>query len=188
LADPDQLLGVFDGHLDRPSRGVALHHLAGGGLRVGGDQRQVVAAAAVRLAHQHHGDRLRAEHRVPQATDGGGVHGVVGSVAAHRGRGEDGGAGEVGQLRQLLAFLRWPAPPAGACWGRGVEGGVLAQPGGPADLAGQATQLAAGVGGVGDHVDPPAGQRLGDSGDHLPSQPQPGAAHGVLTDQPCQHG
>src|SRR6266511_3505764 len=58
LADTDQLLGVFDGYLDCPAGGVALYHLAGGGLGIGGDQREVVAAAGVRLADQHDGDRL----------------------------------------------------------------------------------------------------------------------------------
>ena len=49
LAHSDQLLGVLDGHLDRPAGGVAFDQLAGGGLAVGGDQRQVVAAAAALL-------------------------------------------------------------------------------------------------------------------------------------------
>ena len=76
-----KLLGVFDGHFDGPAGGVALHDLAGGGVRLGGDQGEVVTAAGLGLAHQHHGDRLRSEHRVPQAVDRGGVNGAVGSVA-----------------------------------------------------------------------------------------------------------
>src|SRR6266498_1965053 len=49
-------------------------------VRLGGDQGEVVAAAGIGLAEEDHGDRLRSEHRVPQAVDGGSVHGAVGSV------------------------------------------------------------------------------------------------------------
>src|SRR5262249_33566358 len=99
LADTGQLFGVFDGDLDGPPGGVAFHDLAGGGLRFGGDQGEVVASAGLGLTHQDHGDWLRSEHRVPQAVEGGGVHGDGLAVAADGGGGGGGGAGQGSQLR-----------------------------------------------------------------------------------------
>src|SRR5215475_2482324 len=98
LADAEQLFGVFDADLDRPPGGVAANGLGGGGLRVGGNQREVVAAAGLGLPQESHGDRAWTEHRIPQAVDGGGVHGGGLAVAVHSGLGEGGGAGQVGQL------------------------------------------------------------------------------------------
>ena len=40
-----------------------------------------------------------------------------------------------------------------------MQGGVLAQPGGPRHLGRQLLQLTPGVGGIGDYADVPAGQR-----------------------------
>src|SRR6266540_3861405 len=137
LTDAGQLFGVLDGHFDGPAGGVALHDLAGGGMWVGGDQGEVVAAAGLGLAEEDDGDRLWSEDRVPQAVDGGGVHGAVGSVAVRRGGGEGGGAGQVGKLGQFRALFPGPAAAAGTRRRRLVEGGVLAEPGGPADLIGQ---------------------------------------------------
>lgn len=62
LADPDQLLGVLDRYLDAQAGGVTLDYLRGGSLGVGGDQRQVVAAAGLGLSEEDHGERLGAEH------------------------------------------------------------------------------------------------------------------------------
>src|SRR5215468_5136553 len=74
LADPDQLLGIADGDLDRPAGGVALDGLPGAGLQVGADQRQVIAGPLSVLAQQDHADLLGAEHAVPQAAEDREVH------------------------------------------------------------------------------------------------------------------
>jgi hypothetical protein len=94
-------------------------------------------------------------------------------------------AGEDGQLRQPRSLDAGPAALGGARTRQGVEGGVLAQPGGPGNAAGQAAQLLAGVGGVGHDMDATAGQR----GRHLPAQDQPGRRSrlDVLVHQPGQH-
>ena len=78
-------------------------------------------------------------------------------VAVHRSGGEGGGAGQVGELRQPGSFLPGPAAASGTRRRRLVQGGVLTQSGGPADLSGQLLELFAGVGSVGDDVDAAAG-------------------------------
>ena len=126
LTDAGQLFGVLDGDFHCPSGGVAFHDLAGGGVRLGGDQGEVVAAAGLGLAEEDDGDRLWSEDRVPQAVEGGGVHGAVGAVAVHRGGREGGGAGQVGKLGQFRALFPGPAAAAGTRRRQLVEGGVLA--------------------------------------------------------------
>src|SRR6266540_3860586 len=110
-------------------------HVGGGGVglgavpgpvgAVGGDVVGLVAGGGVPAdrqaqagqAEEDDGDRLCSEDRVPQAVDGGGVHGGGLAVAVRRGGGEGGGAGQVGQLGQFRAFL--PGRPR-----RPVRGGA----------------------------------------------------------------
>ena len=42
LADAGLVFGFFETHFDRPTVGVALDELRGGGVKVGGDQRELV--------------------------------------------------------------------------------------------------------------------------------------------------
>src|SRR5215475_2695323 len=142
LADAEELFGVFDADLDGPATGVAGDGLGGGGVRVGGDQREVVAAAGLGLSQEGHGDRAWTEHGVPQAVDGGGVHGGGLAVAVHGGRGEGRGAGEVGPawVASCLSSLtgragRWVAVvvrtgrrPCVAGWSSGLVRGVSSVP------------------------------------------------------------
>ena len=68
-----------------------------------------------------------------------------------------------------------------------MQGGVLAQPGGPGHGGRQLLQLAPGVGGIGHDADVAAGQRAGDHLCHAAGQPQPGGGVRVLDDQLGQH-
>jgi hypothetical protein len=64
LPGAEELLGVFDGDLDRPTGRVAGDHRGHLGGGVGADQSQVIAAVGAGLTDEHHLHRAGAEHRV----------------------------------------------------------------------------------------------------------------------------
>src|SRR5881394_1101698 len=139
-------------------------------VRVGGDQGQHGGFRIVAVTYTDHAHRDRAERAVPQAVDPRRVDGLDASVAGHLDRPPEQIGGDFGGLTQLGALQAGPAPLAGALRGPAIQGGVTRQAGGPGDLFGPATHLLAVVGGIGHHVDAPAGQAGGDGGHHLAGQ------------------
>jgi hypothetical protein len=84
-------------------------------------------------------------------------------------------------------LARGAAALAGAGRRQRVQGGVLAQPGGPGHRGRQLLQLAPGVGRIGHDVDVAAGQGAGQRFSHAAGRPQPGGGVCVLDDQLGQH-
>ena len=76
-------------------------------------------------------------------------------------------AAQLGRGAQPGPLERRPSPAAGPWWGRGVQHGVGRQPGGERDRCGQVPPGRALVGGIGDHVHPPVGERRGQQPDQL---------------------
>ena len=142
LPGAEDLLGVFYRYFDGPPGGVPFDDLRGGRGGVGGDQGQVVAGGGA-VADEYYGDRAGAEDRVPQASDRGGADGGGLAVAGSGYSGERRGSGELRQGGEPVSLLAGTAAPAGAPWREGVQGGVLAQPGGPGDAGRELLQLAA---------------------------------------------
>ena len=157
-------------HLNPPPGGVPLDDGRGGRGGVGADQGQVVAGLGL-VADEHDGDRAGAEDRVPQAGDGSGLDDRRLAVAGDGDRGKRRGGGERGEGGEPGAFLPGPPAPAGAGGRRLIQRRVLAQPGGPGHVVRELSQLTAGVGGVSDHVNAAAGQRVGDGCGHAAGQP-----------------
>ena len=174
-------------HLDGPPGGVPFDDPGRGRGGIGGDQGQVVAVRGP-VTDQHDGDRPGAEDGVPQAGAGGDLDGGGLAVAGDGDRSELRCGGESGQGGEPAALDARPAAPAGPRRREPVQGGVLAQPGGPGDLPAELFQLFPGVGGVGRHMDVPAGQRAGEHLGHAAGQPQPGGGLGALDHQLGQHG
>jgi hypothetical protein len=97
LADAGELAGVLERDLDVPAGRVALDQVGRGGVQVGGDQREVVAAGGGPFADQDQPDGLAAERPIPQAEHAGQVHGG-GVPLAGEGGWLPGGGGVVGHL------------------------------------------------------------------------------------------
>jgi site-specific DNA recombinase len=173
-------------HLDRPPAGIAGDDRRGGGGRVGGDQGQVRAAG---LGHGDHADGPGPVDPRPQAAAV--ADGDPGRLAVAGQRGGHAGGGR-GQLRRGAdPGAPGAGPPAGAPQRRVVqlgmdlvEAGVAGQWPGQAHPRWQAPQLAADIGGIGDHVHRAAapGRSRGDQLDQLPGQLSLGRA--ALTPQP----
>src|SRR6266851_1707181 len=113
LPGTEYLPGVLERDLDGPSRRISLDDNGGAGVRVRGDEGQVVAAAGA-VADEDDLDRARAEDGVPQAGERGGLHGGGFPVAGHGDRREAGRLGEGGQGGQPGALDPGPAAAAGA--------------------------------------------------------------------------
>ncbi len=83
-----------------------------------------------------------------------------------------------------LAFQAWPATPAGARWGGLEERRVGAGAGGDGHVMTKPGEHPGAVGGVGDQVDPPVGEPLGDEIDQVTGQ----IGFGALTSLDRQAG
>ena len=57
MSDPEDVFAFFEGDFDLPAVGVALNDLCCGGVQVGGDQRDLVAAFLVGVLDEDHADR-----------------------------------------------------------------------------------------------------------------------------------
>src|SRR5262249_44506161 len=152
----------------------------------------VVGGGPVAVTHEGHGDGSGAEDAV-QAADRGGVGGGGPAVAGHGGgggRGWGGGVGGGGGGGGPGRGGGGAAGPGGGGGGGGggEQGGVLAERGRPGQGRGQGLQFVAGVGGVRDDVDPPAGERRGELFDRAGGEPQPGGRGAVPAHQAGEHG
>ena len=66
---PKMFFAFFEGDFDWPAVGVTLNDLGGGRVEVGGDQRDLVAAALLGVLDEDHADRGLGAERRPQAVD-----------------------------------------------------------------------------------------------------------------------
>lgn len=160
------LFGFLERRFDGPAGGVSFDHLCGGGGGAGGDQGDFQVPA--RALHQDHLDGPGSGHRVPQAGERGGADGFGPPVAAHRDPLEPQTRGELRQRWQAVATQPGAASSPGGGRRQRVQGGVLAQPGGPGDAPGQALEDLPGVRGAGHDVDRAIAESAGQCFDHLP--------------------
>ena len=107
---------------------------------------------------------------------------VSAPVAGHRERGPGGGGGQLGRGAQPGPLDAGSPPAAGRWWGRGVQHGVPdANRVVERDRCGQVSTTRSPVGGIGDHMHPPVGERRGQQPDQL-------AGLGGLGRAPCRAG
>jgi len=159
LPGAEDLLGIFYRNLGR----------AGG--QVSGGQGQVIAFPVV-LADEHGLVGAGAEDPMPQAGEGGGGHGGGAAVPVHGHRGEGCAGSERGQGRQPVALTRG-RPRAPGAQGKGGAAQTARHPcaaGSPRSPAGAGGAVPARVGGIGHHVQDPAGQGARQGGSPEPAR------------------
>jgi hypothetical protein len=135
VADAEELFAVFEGDFDRPAVGVALDDLRRGGVKIGGDQRELIAAGLGGVLDEDYADRRLWDEWLPKAVDHV-EHQRFGLAVAADARGGPfgGGAGrDLREAREPPTPFAGSAALAGARRGGLVDRGVRSQPGGDRD-------------------------------------------------------